>query len=113
MASEVKSSSDISKVLLLDFYGQLLTDKAYGIADLYLNEDMSLSEISEELGISRQAVHDTLRRAVKALENYEQKLCLVDRFLELRGVAAKALKEIDSGRSSSARTELLKLIEKI
>ncbi|OGO78526.1 MAG: hypothetical protein A2Y23_07345 [Clostridiales bacterium GWB2_37_7] len=67
--------------LLFDFYGQLLTEKQIEMIDMYYNNDLSLSEISEQLGISRQGVYDTLKRAEKTLFEYEDKLGLVNRFL--------------------------------
>jgi len=69
------------EALLFDFYGQLLTDKQIVILDMYLNNDFSLGETAEELGISRQGVHDTVKRSVKALEDYEERLGLVKRFM--------------------------------
>ena len=68
--------------LLLDFYGQLLTERQLNACRLYYEENFSLGEIALELGISRQAVHDNIRRATIALEGYEQKLGLVNRFSE-------------------------------
>lgn len=70
--------------LLFDFYGPLLTDKQAKIWDLYYQMDFSLSEIAEQEGISRQAVHDLLKRTEKILEDYEQKLRLISRFLKER-----------------------------
>lgn len=67
--------------LLLDFYGNLLTDKQRLIMSYHFEEDMSLSEISEELNISRQAVHDLIKRSGKLLSEYESKLGLIERFL--------------------------------
>lgn len=66
--------------LLYDFYGQMLTEKQRQVIELYFGLDLSLSEIAIELGISRQAVHDLLRRSQQILEHYEQRLGLVDRF---------------------------------
>jgi predicted DNA-binding protein YlxM (UPF0122 family) len=68
--------------LLFDFYGQLLTEKQIEIIDMYYNNDLSLSEISEQQGISRQGVYDTLKRAEKTLFEYEDKLGLLNRFLQ-------------------------------
>lgn len=68
--------------LLYDFYGQLLTDKQMDIVDMYYNNDLSLGEISEQQGISRQGVYDSLKRAEKTLYDFEEKLGLVSRFLK-------------------------------
>ncbi len=76
--------------LLHDFYGQLLTDKQMDIVDMYYNYDLSLGEISEQQGISRQGVFDALKRAEKTLFEYEEKLGLVKRFLAQK----ESLKEL-------------------
>ncbi|GFR36510.1 YlxM family DNA-binding protein [Thermobrachium celere] len=69
-------------VLLLDFYRNLLTEKQRDIMSRHYEEDMSLAEIAEEYGISRQAVHDIIKRSEKILIDYENELGLVDRFLK-------------------------------
>ena len=61
---------------LLDFYAPLLTEKQQSICDLYFREDLSLQEIAEMSGVSRSAVHDTIRRCEKELQAYEDKLHL-------------------------------------
>ena len=71
--------------LLLDFYGETLTDKQRECYDLHYNEDLSLAEIAEQLGISRQGVWDNIRRAEASLETLEEKTGLIARFTELRG----------------------------
>lgn len=68
--------------MLLDFYGQLLTEKQRECYDLHYNEDLSLSEIAEHSGISRQAVWDNIHRAEAALKQIEEKTGLVKRFFE-------------------------------
>lgn len=69
---------------LFAFYGQLLTEKQQEILRLYYIHDLSLGEISENLGISRQAVYDTLKRTQKLLEEYEKKLGLLNKFMKTR-----------------------------
>jgi len=66
---------------LLDFYGPLLTEKQQEVLRLHYELDWSLAEIAEHLNITRQAVHDTSRRAEAALEDYEHRLGLVERFI--------------------------------
>lgn len=66
--------------LLFDFYGAMLTDKQQAIFDLYYNEDLSLSEISEQMQISRQAVRDAVIRSKNLMLGFEQRLGLVHRF---------------------------------
>jgi predicted DNA-binding protein YlxM (UPF0122 family) len=81
--------------LLFDFYGQLLTEKQIEIVDMYYNNDLSLGEISEQKGISRQGVYDTLKRAEKTLYQYEEKLGLVDRFLKQKQNMHKTIEMLD------------------
>lgn len=79
----------VYKSLLYDFYGELLTDKQKSIVDMYYNNDLTLSEISEQIGISRQGVYDTLRRADNTLKDYENKLGLVEKFLSQKTFLSK------------------------
>ena len=71
---------DVQTALLFDFYGQLLTEKQQDVCHLYFEDDCSLSEIAEELQVSRQAVHDMIKKSRKALGEYEEKLGLAARF---------------------------------
>ncbi len=68
------------QALLYDFYGELLTEHQQNIYEDAVFNDMSLSEIAEVQGISRQGVHDLIKRCDKALQDYESKLHLVERF---------------------------------
>ena len=74
----------VERALLYDFYGELLTDRQQQIYTNLVLEDYSLSEVAQDLVISRQGVHDMIRRGDKALEEYEEKLHLVDKFLNIR-----------------------------
>ncbi len=66
--------------LLADFYGPLLTEKQRNVWDLHYQQDLSLAEIAELEHISRQAIHDLLKRTERILAEYEEKLGLVQRF---------------------------------
>lgn len=69
--------------LLFDFYGALLSSKQRIVIESYYNSDYSLSEIAQEMGISRQGVRDTIKRAEQSLLNMEAKLGLYSRFTEM------------------------------
>ncbi len=83
----------LRETLLFDFYGELLTEKQKTIFELFHLQDLSLSEIGEEQGISRQAVRDQLKRTEAILQGYEEKLHLVERFLEQKAMV-KRIKEL-------------------
>lgn len=80
--------------LLYDFYGELLTKRQKDAMQLYHEENLSLSEIAEEFGISRQGVHDALKNAEKALWEYEHKLGLVEKFAKTQKVIQKIDEEL-------------------
>ena len=69
--------------MLFDLYGELLTDHQREIYGLLVNDDMSLSELAEQYGISRQGVHDLIRRCDRQLEGYEEKLHLLEEWMLL------------------------------
>ena len=79
----------LEQALLYDFYGELLTSHQKEIYEQFVLDDLSLSEIAEGAGISRQGVHDLVRRCQKALEEYEEKLRLVERFLSIKEKVGK------------------------
>lgn len=74
----------VEQGFLYDFYGELLTEHQRQIYEDVVLNDLSLSEIAQERGISRQGVHDLVRRCDKALEEYESKLHLVEKFLDTK-----------------------------
>lgn len=75
-----KEQDLMRRALYLDFYGSLLTEKQREIYDLYYQQDLSLGEISELRGVSREAVYDTLKRSEDALKSYESKLRLLEKY---------------------------------
>lgn len=72
------------KGMLYDFYGELLTQHQKNVYEDAVLNDLSLSEIADEQGISRQGVHDLIKRCDKILNDYEQKLHLVERFARIK-----------------------------
>ncbi|MBO5147113.1 MAG: putative DNA-binding protein [Clostridia bacterium] len=96
-------AEDIYEIsMLLDFYGQLLTDNQYMCMDMYYNQDLSLSEIADEIEISRQGVHDFIKRGRAILADYEKKLGLMARFCEIK----KNLKNIQEDLQLIDRSDL-------
>lgn len=87
--------------MLFDFYGNLLTEKQQVVLSLHYEHDLSLGEIAEEYGVSRQAVHDILKRSEKVLERYEEKLGLVRKFTAER-------EKLDKVRNAALKTRRIK-----
>lgn len=78
----------VEQALLYDFYGELLTEHQKQIFEDHVLNDLSVSEIAAEKGISRQGVHDMLKRCDKILSGYEQKLKLIEKFLKTKDKVA-------------------------
>ena len=74
----------VKRTLLYDFYGELLTEHQKQIYEDVVFNDLTISEVAKEQGTSRQSVHDMVKRCDKLLEEYEQKLKLLDKFLKTR-----------------------------
>ncbi|CVK17694.1 YlxM family DNA-binding protein [Sporomusa sphaeroides] len=89
----------LNKVLrvgqLYDFYNALLTEKQRDCLNMHYLQDLSLAEIAEQFGVSRQAVHDILRRAEQTLEEYETKLGLAARYHEERTLLAEVVSNLE------------------
>lgn len=103
--------------MLFDFYGELLTERQKEFFDLYYNEDLSLSEIAENAGISRQGVRDVIVRAEAIMQEVEDKTNLIRRFEQMRAhldaieAAAAELKTINYRLYEDSRlTELADLL---
>ena len=82
--------------LLYDFYGDTLTDRQKEFYDLYYNEDLSLSEIAENYGISRQGVRDVIVRAEAALTELEDKTGIIRRFHVMQDQLKGLLADVDA-----------------
>lgn len=74
----------LEQTLLYDFYGELLTEHQKQIYEDVVLNDYTLSEVAQEQGISRQGVHDLIKRCNRILQEYEAKLHLVERFLTIK-----------------------------
>jgi len=82
----------LEQALLYDFYGELLTDHQKSVYEDVVFQDLSLSEVAEQQQISRQGVHDLVKRCDKALRDYEAKLGLVKKFETTRRLVEEILR---------------------
>ena len=103
----------VEQTLLYDFYGELLTERQQQVYESVVLEDYSLSEVAEDLGISRQGVHDMIKRCNHTLEVYESRLHLVEKFLCIRKQVQK-IKELAVGYNAGEITEISnKILEEL
>lgn len=85
----------VEQGILFDFYGELLTEHQRKVYRDVVYNDMSLGEMADELGISRQGVHDLIKRCDKILSGYEEKLHLIEKFMETKKNVSR-IKEISN-----------------
>lgn len=102
----------VEQTLLYDFYGELLTEHQRRIYEDVVLNDYSLSEVAQELGISRQGVHDNLKRCSRILEDYEEKLHLVEKFVSIRE-KIRRIHKLSQECESLDKEELVSRIESI
>lgn len=91
----------IERGMLFDFYGELLTEHQKRLYSEAVFEDLSLAEISEVEGISRQGVHDLIKRCDKLLESYEERLKLIERFQSIKAKISLIDDIIDKAEDTS------------
>ncbi len=89
-------AKDLNITILLDVYGQLLTEKQRFAIDMYYNEDLSLAEIAEEIDISRQGVRESIKQGEKHLLEYEEQLGVVRRFRSISAQLEKLNSLLDT-----------------
>ena len=106
-------SKDLSIGILLDFYGDLLTEKQRDTLDLYYNKDYSLAEIAEDLDISRQGVRDFIKRGEKQLHDFEDSLKMEQRFNIITKEAEDIEKLLSEMNSVNVVEKKAKVSEKI
>ena len=80
---------DLNIGYLLDFYGELLSERKRAVMDMYYNEDLSLAEIAAEIDISRQGARDIIRKSKEELLFYEEKLGLAERLKKVETYASQ------------------------
>ena len=97
---------------MYDFYGELLTEHQRQVYEDVVLNDYSISEVAQERGISRQGVHDMIKRCGKILDDYEQKLHLVEKFVNIRE-KVREIHVLTKEENSQVRSEQLVRIEKI
>ena len=102
----------LEQTLLYDFYGELLTEHQRQVYEDVVLNDFSLSEVAENRGISRQGVHDMIRRCNKSLEEYENKLHLVEKFLMIKENVNR-IRQLTGNPEDQPVSELMEQIERI
>lgn len=106
----------VQQVLLFDFYGELLTEHQQRIYEDVVCNDISCSEVAAEEGVSRQGVHDLIKRCNRQLEEYEEKLHLVQKFLDIQAkvhrVRQEALAAQQEGRMPDTQ-EIIRISDEI
>lgn len=110
-------SKNLDVAVLLDFYGEMLTEKQRDVIDLYYNQDLSLSEIAEHEGITRQGVRDSIKRGEVFLFELEEKLKLFENYIEtqktiknIKYIVERIYEENKTFNYSSVMTENLNQI---
>lgn len=104
---------NVKMSILCQIYGKLLTEKQFGLLDDYYNNDLSLSEIAENLNITRQAVRDNIKKGENKLFEYEEKLGIMKKTMEQEEKIAVILSEINKIKSESSDKEVGRILEHI
>ena len=105
---------NVTVSILLDIYGKTLTEKQQDVLDLYYNENLSLAEIAEEIGISRQGVRELIKKAGEELTFYEEKLGLAKRFQQAQEQAEHLISLMEqSGVAGEVRDAARELLETV
>ena len=103
----VESFEEIVELsLLFDFYGEMLGEHKKKVFEDYVLNDLSLAEIAEEEGISRQGVHDIVKRCTKQLKEYEAALHLVEKFQNMKNKLTKASELLGSKNKEAGASDI-------
>ena len=111
----VDLNKKLQMCMLVDFYGNLLTDKQKNIFSSYWEKDYSLYEVAEQFGITRQAVHDCLNKAEAILLNIEQKCGFVKKYQENKTELQQVINSLNLADSNQATlaSQLTEIIKKL
>lgn len=112
IAQVIKMERKVMQTYLYDFYGELLTERQRNIFEDFVLNDLSLSEIAKEEGISRQGVHDLIKRCDRTLEGYEEKLHLLERFLNTKAKVTR-IRTLSRNCQEQRESEVMAEIEAI
>lgn len=104
-------AKDLEMVVLLDIYGYVLSDNRKNAMQLYYEEDLSLGEIAKIYNISRQAVHDSIKRGAIKLQGTEERLHLAEKYLAVKKNYEKIREAAELLEDSPAKENILDLIE--
>ena len=99
--------------MLLQIYGELLTEKQYRVIDYYYNEDLSLSEIAENEEITRQGVRDIIKKGEKKLFEYEEKLLFMKKTINQEKLIQHILVNLNKIQKDSTDKKVTKILEEV
>ena len=101
----------VQQTLLFDFYGELLTKHQQRIYEDVVCNDMSYSEVAAQQGVSRQGIHDLIKRCNTQLEEYEAKLHLVEKFLDIQGKVRDMRREMELAEREERMPDIQAIIQ--
>lgn len=110
---EAEMEAKLKQAYLYDFYGELLNDHQRKVYEDFYFNDLSLSEIAEEEGISRQGVHDLAKRSARTLEEYEKKLHLIEKFLNIKDKVEQIQRLVQKENPETAKAEIARISDEI
>ncbi len=109
IAKVIDMDQVLKQSLLYDFYGELLTEHQRSVYEEVVQNDLSYSEAAEMFGVSRQGIHELVKRCNRILEHYESRLHLVERFLRIRA-NVQQIQELSANCESISREALAKQV---
>ncbi len=103
----------VRQAFLFDFYGELLNEHQRSVYEAFVGDNLSLSEIAQENGVSRQSVHDLIKRCDGILEQYESKLHLVEKFQIMKQYIMRIQQITLNSKTSNELDEIREICERI